>query len=456
MRNLITSFFLSLSLLTVSQVQAAPLMDVTRNEIVLSFPETASFQLAITHEVDITSVVLEYGNEQQTCGEVIAKAFPQFTPGKTVNAEWTWEMRQSGSLPPGAQLWWRWRVTDINGNETVTDTKTVTWLDDVHPWQTITSGQLSLHFYGIDKAFAQKMLNMGIEGLNRNKHDAGLSTDSPINIYAYPDFADLQDAMLYEPSWVGGRAFLGYDIIVIGIPRPDLEWGRDVIVHELTHILVGHLTFSCLGDVPLWLHEGLAGYSEGELDDYSEEQFLEAIRSDSLLSVRSISGRFSELPDKATLSYSQSYSLTKFLIERYGQDKMTDLLVGLRDGSTIDDALIQTYGFNLDGLEAAWRQAIGAKPRAVSSQPTAQSTPTFVPTIVPISGGSLALQATLTPVPTSSLSGQSTETPSTRTGPPLSLTLILLGLCCALILVIGLVVLGLVVRNQNSKRGNSV
>ena len=35
-------------------------------------------------------------------GEVIAKAFPQFTPGKTVEAEWTWEMRQSGSLPPGA------------------------------------------------------------------------------------------------------------------------------------------------------------------------------------------------------------------------------------------------------------------------------------------------------------------------------------------------------------------
>ena len=28
------------------------------------------------------------------------------------NAEWTWEMRQSGSLPPGASLWWRWRYTD--------------------------------------------------------------------------------------------------------------------------------------------------------------------------------------------------------------------------------------------------------------------------------------------------------------------------------------------------------
>src|SRR5215208_1993109 len=100
----------------------SPLPNVTSNEIILNFPESATFRTTLTNDVDIASVVLEYGNEQQTCGEVIAKAFPQFTPGKTVNAEWTWEMRQSGSLPPGAQLWWRWRITDANGNETLTAT----------------------------------------------------------------------------------------------------------------------------------------------------------------------------------------------------------------------------------------------------------------------------------------------------------------------------------------------
>ena len=108
---------------------------MTNNEIILNFPEISHIPRHIHSDVEITSIVLEYGNEQQTCGEVIAKAFPQFTPGKTVEAEWTWEMRQSGSLPPGAQLWWRWRVTDANGQETVTETKTATWLDDVHDWK---------------------------------------------------------------------------------------------------------------------------------------------------------------------------------------------------------------------------------------------------------------------------------------------------------------------------------
>jgi len=132
MRRTILALILNLSLLTVTTAFVSPVANITNNQIILNFPETATFRATITSDVDITSVVLEYGNEQQTCGKVVAKAFPQFTPGNTVHAEWTWEMRQSGSLPPGAQLWWRWHVTDANGKETVSETKTATWLDDVH------------------------------------------------------------------------------------------------------------------------------------------------------------------------------------------------------------------------------------------------------------------------------------------------------------------------------------
>ena len=104
-----------------------------------------------------------------------------------------------------------------------------------------------------------------------------------------------------------------------------------------------------------------------ELDQASQQQLDEAIRDNKLLSVRSLSGGFSEVSDKAYLSYSQSYSLVKYLIENFGQVKMTTLLVSLRDGLTIDEALKQAYGFDVDGLEDGWRQAIGAEPRAVSA-----------------------------------------------------------------------------------------
>jgi hypothetical protein len=456
MRKTILTLILDLSLLTVTTAFAYPRATVTNNEAVLKFPESVTFSATITSDSEIRSIILEYGNEQQTCSEVIAKAFPQFSPGKTVNAEWTWEMRQSGSLPPGASLWWRWRITDADGNETVSATNTTTWLDDVHNWKSMNNGDfLRLHWYAGDQLFAIDLAKSAYNGLLFNETQSGLKAEVPINIYIYADSNDLKDVILYEPSWTGGRAFPDQDIVLLGISQSDLDWGRDAIVHELTHVLVGHQTFSCLGDVPTWLNEGLAVYSEGELDSSSQLQLDEAIRSDNLLTVRSLSGGFSEVPDKANLSYNQSYSLTKFLIETYGQEKMTDLLLSLRDGQSIDTALLQTYGFDIEGLEDAWRLAINARPQPDSTQPTAVPTPTFVPTIVPVSGAVLANQVTPTAIPTSSFATQSTEAPI-RGRPPLSLTLILLGLCCIFLILIGVLILGFVVRNQNLKDANNV
>src|SRR5215212_6247148 len=204
MRTLMFTLILSLSLLTVTSAFASPPPNLTNNEVVLHFPESATFRATITGEADIASAVLEYGNEQQTCGEVIAKAFPQFTPGKTVNAEWTWEMRQSGSLPPGAQLWWRWRITDANGNETLTEIETATWLDDVHKWQTLNYGDsqgVHLHWYAGDQSFATDLATAASNGLKFNETQSGLKADAPIDIYIYANTADMQDAILYEPSW---------------------------------------------------------------------------------------------------------------------------------------------------------------------------------------------------------------------------------------------------------------
>ena len=453
MRSKIITLILSLGLLTVKPVFAASLAVISNNQIILQFPETATFSGTFTSDAEIQSIILEYGNEQETCGEVVAKAFPQFTSGKTVDAEWTWEMRQSGSLPPGASLWWRWRIIDASGQEMVSELKTATWLDDIHHWKTLHDGLLNFHWYQGDEAFARDLLNAAQGGLEFDETQSGLKTDSPIEIYIYADTNDLRDAILYEPSWTGGQAFPDQDIVILGISQTDLDWGRDAIVHELTHVLVGHLTFSCLGDVPTWLNEGLAVYSEGDLDPGSQKQLDDAIQNDTLLTVRSLSSGFSEVPDKAYLSYSQSYSLTKFLVETYGQEKMTTLLTSLRDGLTIDEALLRNYSFDVEGLEDEWRNAIGAQPRRISAQPTSQATPTFVPTIVPVSGGQLVLQTTPSAIPTSSFNGRSTPEAPVRGTPPLSLTLALLGFCCIFLLIFGILALGILLRRENVKGG---
>jgi hypothetical protein len=425
---------------------------VTDDQVKFDFPNTATFSATLGADSNISSVTLEYGNVQQTCGDVVAKAFPQFTPAKTVNIEWTWDMRQSGSLPPGSQIWWRWHYTDETGKEITSDRKAATWLDSIHDWQTISSGDLRLHWYKADKSFAQTMLDAGVEGLRRNKEQAGLTTDAPIDLYVYPNYDDMKDAILYEPSWTGGMAFPEHNILIMGVSGSDATWDKNTVIHELTHILVGHFTFSCIGTVPTWLNEGLAMFSEGKLDADMQAQLDQAIHDDTLLTVRSLNGGFSELSDKANLSYGESQSIVNFLISTYGQEKMIQLLAALRDAKPIDDALRETYGFDTDGLEDAWRQSVGATPRVAVAQPTAQPTPTFVPTYVPVSGAPLAVTPTPYAVPTSSFNNSN---PITSQPEFIGLTVVLICFCLVFLLVIGVVVLMFVVRSQNQKAGKN-
>jgi hypothetical protein len=101
--------------------------------------------------------------------------------------------------------------------------------------------------------------------------------------------------------------------------------------------------------------------------------------------------------------------VTNYLITTYGQAKMNTLLTSLRDGSTADDALLDIYGFDVDGLDDAWRASIGAAPRSGTSNPTPVATPTVVPTIVPYSGAPAAPYAP-TPAPTKVTAPDATAT----------------------------------------------
>lgn len=451
-RRILTAILLAIAVTGSADAWRLPASaQASDNRATLAFPQSVTYSATLASDSPITKVVLEYGSQQLSCGNVIGKAFPQFAPAPVVAVEWTWDMRQSGSLPPGASLWWRWRYEDATGAEFVTEQNSTTWLDDDHSWRALEQEDLlRLHWYGSDETFGEALLEAAVAGLEFNQQHAGLKASTPVDVYIYANTDDMREAILYEPSWTGGLAFPDHDIVLIGISPSDLDWGRRALVHELTHVLVGHLTFTCLGDVPTWLNEGLAVYSEGDLDTASRAQLENAIRQDDLMSVRSLSAGFSEVASRAQLSYSQSYSLVRFLIETYGQEKMTVLLVALRDGLPIDRALLQVYGFDVDGLEEAWRSAIGAAARSAAALPTARPSPTFVPTIQPISGEPLAATPEFGIIPTSSLR-QPAAAPEGTAGPPLSLTLALAGVGCILLLLVGVLALGVMVRSQNRK-----
>jgi hypothetical protein len=365
---------------------AAPLHDlvVESNQTLMDFPNTITFQLAVSNPVPIERVVLEYGVERLTCGEVVAKAFPDFEPAARVETEWTWDMRQSGSEPPGAWIWWRWRVTDSDGREQLVDQKEVVWLDSIHPWQEASDGQIRMHWYEGGTAFGREMLASAVESVEHIRQLIDLTPEGTVQIYLYASYEDLQDAILYEAEWTGGQSYGEHNIIILGVPEGYEDWAKTAIAHELMHNVVDHFTFSCLVRIPTWVHEGLAMVSQGGPDERSMEQFQDAVDRNRIFPLRSLGGNFPEDEDLANLAYAQSYSVVDFLLHRGDAERMRSFLRQLGDGATADDALMQVYGFNIDGLDSAWRSSVGAQPLpAEALAPTA--TPTIVPTYPPLS-----------------------------------------------------------------------
>ena len=450
---LILSLLVATMIFTSPQsVSAAPQTEITFDQPTLNFPDSITFRATVESNTPIKSVVLEYGTDELTCGTVVAKAFPQFTPGRTVNAEWTWEMKQSGSLPPGTTIWWRWHYTDESGGEYVSEQKTLIWLDSKHNWQTAASGPINLHWYSGDQAFAKDLLGAAENGLERLQNDAGLQPDKPIHIYIYANTDDMKDAILYEPSWTGGMAFPEHDIVIIGISQRDLNWGRTSIAHELTHVLVGHLTFSCLGSVPTWLNEGLADTVKvGWIRPLNPNSTRPSAATNCSACVRSAAG-FLKCPAGPIYPHSQSHSIVKYLIDTYGQEAMNSLLISLRDGTTIEDALLRIYGVDVEGLESPGEARSGLRPSLPPrNRPYNQPRLLSLPMCPSPEQGRWLLQ-----LPLPSRPHQSAESPPERTsGPPLSLTLMLAAVCCVMFLLFAVLGLGIYFAAQKRKGGDN-
>ena len=64
---------------------------------------------------------------------------------------------------------------------------------------------------------------------------------------------------------------------------------------------------------------------------------------------------------ESRLCYAESDGIIEFLSIGYGQGEMLELLNTFRRGSGYDGALERVYGFDMDGLDALWRDYIAQR-----------------------------------------------------------------------------------------------
>jgi hypothetical protein len=344
--------------LTFSPVASAPSeLQVLDTGVVAQYPGSLQFTVSAESPHAVTDVRLLYRIDKMNYARVTSESWASFESATSVSTSWTWDMRQS-SLPPGASITYWWKVRDASGDVVETSPETVTFNDDRYKWQSVESDHVSLYWYYGSETFARELLDVCNQAIDTLADDVGARVDRRIIVYIYQSAADLRGAMVYPQEWTGGVAFTDYGIVAIGMGPGDLEWGTRALRHELSHLVVHTLTFSPYGGLPTWLDEGLAMNSEGEPADTFVTVLRHAVADDMLISLRTLNGPFSSDTQKAYLSYAQSHSVVRYLLDTYGAESMYELLMLVTSGETVDSALRQSYGSGLEDIDAAWRIAV--------------------------------------------------------------------------------------------------
>ncbi|MEG6586571.1 peptidase MA family metallohydrolase [Dendrosporobacter sp. 1207_IL3150] len=177
-------------------------------------------------------------------------------------------------------------------------------------------------------------------------------------ILIYPDKNELRKAF----GWSNNESAMGVywgGVIQLLSPKVWMKEGDSIedfihtgpMVHEFTHLVFDHVTS---GNYPRWFTEGFAQYVEYQVNGY--EWIIPTNTLDQkLYTMDQLSDDFDNLDNQA-LAYRQSLAAVRYIAEVHGDEKLKQVVSGLKKGQSIEKAISQTLGINFADFDAAWRE----------------------------------------------------------------------------------------------------
>ena len=183
-------------------------------------------------------------------------------------------------------------------------------------------------------------------------------------LYSDEDFRALRKE---KPEWVAGE-FDGKIRVPVPEGEVNLAAMKTILFHEYTHALVHDLTG---GQCPTWLNEGLAEYEGRRHMVGALSTLTHAMENNGLVPWARLDDSFglSLTAEQVRLAYEQSYSILRYLVERYGFWRIRRVLRDLSQGMALDAALAQEFHIKVARLEDTWRKWLPGMLEASRSEP---------------------------------------------------------------------------------------
>ncbi len=232
-------------------------------------------------------------------------------------------------------------------------------------WMVLDTPHFAVHYYPGEQRTARRLAAAAEAVLPRIAKDFGVSL-SPTGKHPFtriPVVVDRDTFFNGEAEPIKDRIYLDPSLAsssVIGTKR--------FIAHELTHVINfravdrdGELSkLTNVEAFPRWFLEGLAQY-EGEYWYASDDRMLRLHTVDDSLLSRGERDNFPLLGNEAgAAGYDEGYSLTAYIFNTYGRDKIAALMKLFRDGqvSSLDQGIQRITGQSMAAVRAAWKESI--------------------------------------------------------------------------------------------------
>ena len=354
-------------------------------------PTSLTFRTRVTAPAGLAGARFSY-KVLNPDGNVGGSGEVEVSPGSEVDLAFTLEtITFERYIPVGSTFVYQWELEDTTGSVLVTLEREYIFMDGRYEWQSKTAGEaplVTVFWYGNNEGRADQALEATTASLAKVGGLLETAVPYPIKVVVWG--AESEGSLARRPR---GRTFdatittggqrVAPDLIFVFVPVPD------IVLHEVGHIVTHVAGDGPFTSLPSWIDEGTAVWAQGSAGGGYLGAVGIAVQGDRTLNLRSMQAP-SNRPEEVNLFYGQSYSTVDYLIEEFGHAAFAELFRVHRAGARIDDALMQVYGLDQNGVYNAWREANGlalldlSGPAVGAPTPVAEATraPLAIPTSV--------------------------------------------------------------------------
>jgi len=327
---------------------------VPKTSVEYAFGQELRFFINARNAADIEKITLSLRPERSN--NLYVMDVP-FEPGETISATHSIDVSDL-NLEPYSHVFYFWELQSSDGIHK-TPEEGFDYEDDRFDWQQMTQNGVTAHWTGSGPFFGQDVLTVVNEALARLATLLPLEQISPFGVYVYPSSADLQAGL--RLAEVGGEDTshpeLGVILVTAVNPQSAIADLGQSLPYELAQLLLYRTAGERYENLPWWLTEGLAINVQAKPHPRHTQLLDDAIKSAKTIPVWQLCQKTVRIGDRALLASAQSNSLVSFILQRYGDQALADLISTYGLGDDCETGMGRVIGISLDELEKAWLKA---------------------------------------------------------------------------------------------------